>query len=345
MLSQLATGEQAQGARNPTQPTPRPTGQTDWPLTPSTKFQQTFQTIKSLIADNQINKAVLTTLVPIALASEASVSVVVEPSKITSSYDANPWLSALPQLLTATLNNAGPTRYPYALWTPHEGIIGATPEILFDLNAPTSTLKTMALAGTRKASLENSAPLLFDPKERHEHKLVLDFLLQQLRQLSDIGTVSCSETYVLRTGELCHLRADVEVSTAPGRKSCADEAGWAEHTKFIKRLVELLHPTPALGTAPHKAFSLLKSLDNGKPRGRFGAPFGILTTDGSFRTLVAIRNLQWGSFKNTSESREPGVSAFIGVGCGIVENSRLEDEWRELILKLQSICNLFNGES
>jgi menaquinone-specific isochorismate synthase len=309
------------------------------PKTPSTSFQHTFQTIKTLIADNQINKAVLTTLIPVELATST-------PSA-TPNIRSGP--SVLPGLLAAALRNAGPARHPYALWTPHQGLIGATPELLFDLDATTDKLKTMALAGTRKASLESSAPLLVDPKERHEHRLVVDFLLQQLNQLSNIGPVACSETYVSQTGELCHLRADIEVSTVTGHRSCSDEAGWAKHTQFIKRLVELLHPTPALGTAPHAAaFSLLKILDKGKPRGRFGAPFGLLTPDGNFRALVAIRNLQWGSFKGTYDNRNDShncdISAFIGVGCGIVADSQLEGEWRELTLKLQSICNLFSGE-
>lgn len=378
-------------------------------ISPPPLFKQNFSTIKSLIAQGQIQKAVHTTFVPIGLATTCT------SGQASAAPTARDWLQALPQLLALTLHNAGPSRHPYALWSSLEGLVGATPELLFELDAPSRKLRTMALAGTRKAVLEERSPLLTDPKERHEHQLVVDFLHQQLSQLKDVGPVTCSETYVAQTGELCHLCADLEIShlTSP--------QAWEERVTFIKRLVDLLHPTPALGTAPHsEAFPLLRSLDNGQPRGRFGAPFGLLTPEGSFRVLVAIRNLQWISLGGSPGSLAPALThrghhreqevhtlshgaqihgtqihgtqspdtpshgikshgmkshgtsvkpsspnieghahvghvelganlhngnahAFIGVGCGIVADSTLENEWREVMLKLQSICKLFTG--
>jgi len=49
-------------------------------------------------------------------------------------------------------------------------------------------------------------------------------------------------------------------------------------------------------------------------------------TGSEFKSLVAIRNIQWD--KNKS---------YIGSGCGIVKKSELNKEWAELTLKRNSV--------
>ena len=57
----------------------------------------------------------------------------------------------------------------------------------------------------------------------------------------------------------------------------------------------------------------------------FGAPFGLLE-DGVFTSVVAIRGIHW--------SRE---KVSIPSGCGVIEASRLVNEWRELRLKRDAV--------
>ena len=87
-----------------------------------------------------------------------------------------------------------------------EFMIGATPEILFDLDA-CGALATVAVAGTRAAG-DAAAKLEGDAKERDEHQAVVDDLLERL---SEWGDATTSKTEVRRFGELAHLVADIRL--------------------------------------------------------------------------------------------------------------------------------------
>jgi menaquinone-specific isochorismate synthase len=75
----------------------------------------------------------------------------------------------------------------------------------------------------------------------------------------------------------------------------------------------------------------MKRWDHSPLRGRFGAPFGgfyreTASAELSQHCLVAIRNIQWQK-----------TDVQLGSGCGIVPDSRLENEWDELKLKRESV--------
>lgn len=200
-----------------------------------------------------------------------------------------------------------------------EGLLGATPERLFSIEGQGGgRLSTMALAGTRaKTSPENGAAearLLFeDPKERHEHQLVIDDLASRL---AAVGRVHVGETFVAELPTLFHLKTPIEVSDVG-----AD----------FETLARLLHPTPALGVSP-RAFGLarMREWDDGEARGRYGAPFGLVLQsqrDPFQDCLVAIRNVQWAN----------GRAPTLGSGCGFVKESVNDREWAELQLKRDSV--------
>lgn len=197
-----------------------------------------------------------------------------------------------------------PQLYPYGFWTESEGMLGATPEILFELDG--LNLKTMALAGT--ASLE-TASLLDDAKEMHEHRLVIEDIQSSL---SLFGEVRVGETSEKILPTLKHLYTPIEVSL---HDSVAPET-----------LVQALHPTAALGGMPRaKAKEWLLNQPEASVRRRFGAPFGYVDGDSAL-FVVAIRNIQRFDEK-----------IWLGSGCGVVQGSEPEREWQELRLKRQSV--------
>ncbi len=205
--------------------------------------------------------------------------------------------------------------FPYGYWSSREGMMGATPEVLFSMRAGAQTeLKSMALAGTRERQAGAGEALLEDPKERHEHQL----LIEDLRDvLAPLGSVKFGETVALELPSLVHLHTPISVKTlAP--------------IAFIDA-VEILHPTPALGVAPRRlGFAEIKLWDKSIRRKHFGAPFGarFQMEEGQVAAhcLVAIRNIQW---------QEGELN--LGSGCGIVPESEPEREWRELQLKRDSV--------
>lgn len=208
----------------------------------------------------------------------------------------------------------------YGVWEASGGILGLTPEVLFERYG--ISLKSMALAGTKRGQIDaqSEAAFLADEKERYEHQLVVDGIRESLGRL---GPVKVGETGLLRLPTLAHLLTPVSVEIS-------------EAVSF-EQIVATLHPTPALGVAP-RALGLdwMKTWDEPETRVRFGAPFG-LSQSGGQECLVAIRNVQW----QDSES-EMTRSWQLGSGCGVVPQSELESEWQELFAKRQSVRKLLD---
>lgn len=194
----------------------------------------------------------------------------------------------------------------YGFWDENVGMVGVSPETLFHLEG--LKLQTMALAGTKSREFPKEM-LLEDPKERYEHQLVIDGIVESL---SPWGRVEVGELTLLELPTLYHLKTAIQVEL--------------KHDPDIESLVKSLHPTPALGAFPKKVGSeWLKKMDDLQPRGKYGAPFGIRDKDVS-HFIVAIRNMQWDS-----------CGMRLGAGCGVVKGSECSKEWQEIQLKLTSI--------
>lgn len=197
----------------------------------------------------------------------------------------------------------------YGAWEKGQGILGLTPEDLFVLT-PEGALETMALAGTARLDCAENLP--GDSKERHEHQLVIEDLVERL---SPLGQVSVGETCVVRLPALAHLKTGISVRP---------KGGVPEFAECVRRL----HPTAALGAFPREAgWKWLLSEDSRAPhsRNRFGAPFGWLQERDRI-CAVAIRNIQWSD----------GLT-LLGSGCGVVAQSDADKEWAELELKRASV--------
>jgi menaquinone-specific isochorismate synthase len=206
--------------------------------------------------------------------------------------------------------------YLYGFWQKGQGILGVTPEILFKQDSmEQKILKTAAIAGTRP---KNSCPIAFknDPKELSEHAFVVEGIQSALKPY---GSIHVGEVQVLELPKLNHLLTSMHVDLH-------DEV-------CFERLVESLHPTPALGAYPkEKGWDWLKSYERLLKRDLYGAPVGIsYPQKGLSQCIVAIRNVQWD---------DRGMR--IGAGCGIIAGSQFEKEWQELNLKISAIQELLS---
>ena len=197
--------------------------------------------------------------------------------------------------------------YTYGWSDSTSGFCGATPELLFKLKG--KHLSTMALAGTAKS--DERGVFAVDGKEIREHEFVAQTLVAKL---SDIGSVLRAERSIMDLGQLVHFHTPIEVELFAHRD--------------IDELIRRLHPTPALGPLPRTQDTLAMLLEWRQRLGcpsSFGAPFGLLK-DGEFTSVVAIRGIQW-----------DGAKVKIPSGCGVIEASRLVNEWRELRLKREAV--------
>lgn len=236
-------------------------------------------------------------------AIQKSVPVAVERGKICSGSSENLWS----QLLES------PAAFCPYVWSDGEsGFCGLTPEVLFSLRK--GRLHTMALAGTARA--DEVEVFAFDEKEICEHEFVADTLVSKLGEL---GMVKRGDREVMNLGSLVHFHTPIEVGMY--------------NDYSVEMLMKKLHPTPALGPLP-RSESTLKQLIDWRNRADcpryFGAPFGVLE-GGVFHSVVAIRGLHW----KGDEVRLPS-------GCGVIEASRLTNEWRELAIKRRAVKVMFD---
>ncbi len=200
------------------------------------------------------------------------------------------------------------TGTPYGLWGPGRGVIGSTPELLFNIQG--DILRTFALAGTARQGLEED--LLRSPKDRHEHDLVVTDIREKLSIFSP--DVRVGATHLLPYKALVHLKTDIEARVS----SAVD----------LTAVTNLLSPTAALGGYPKDlALQFLKQTAYAKkyPHRTFGSAFGVVTPERR-HFVVSIRNVQW-----------EGSQLFIESGGGVVEESELVKEVEEFRLKRNTI--------
>jgi len=233
---------------------------------------------------------------------EKTVPVVVERGRLREGSTA--------ALLRAAL--AGTRRMvPYGFGDEAAGFAGLSPEYL--LRVEGRRVRTMALAGT--ARVEEREVMAVDEKEIREHEFVVQALLAKL---GDLGEPRRGEREILELGPIVHFHTPIEVEL--------------ERERSLSELIARLHPTPALGPLPRTPSTLRALLDwrerLGTP-GEFGAPFGAVY-GGEFRAIVAIRGLWW-----------EGGEVRLPAGCGVIEASRLVNEWRELRLKREAVRRRF----
>ena len=211
-----------------------------------------------------------------------------------------------PAILSAMFRQQAPL-LSYGWMQGQGGYAGATPELLFSLDD--RCLKTMALAGTARS--EDRDVFAVDEKEIREHEYVAQSLVAKLL---DLGHLERRSREILELGSIVHFLTLIQVDL--------------DTPMTTAELLRRLHPTPALGPLPRTDATMERLLEW---RGRlgcppeFGAPFG-LWDHGRFDAVVAIRGVWWQDH-----------SLSIPAGCGIIEASRLVNEWRELRLKREAV--------
>jgi len=194
---------------------------------------------------------------------------------------------------------------------PYHAFFGATPELLAQVNG--STVSSMALAGSIRRSadpLEDAAlgqQLIHNPKERQEHQFVVVSLLQRLALVTSKLDIS-PQPGLYRLHNIQHLYTPVR--------------GDLLEAKGVIPVVEILHPTPALGGSPRELALKFISESEPIPRGWYAGPIGWIDNELNGAFSVAIR---------CAVSQEKRV--WMYAGAGIVDDSDAVKEWEETALK------------
>jgi len=211
--------------------------------------------------------------------------------------------------LYRALRRVNPSPYLFFTRTPTFEVVGASPELLLQVEG--DRLTTHPIAGTRPRGVDAredallSEELQRDPKERAEHVMLVDLGRNDLGRVARPGTVSVSKYMeVERYSHVLHLVSHVEARLKP-------ELDALDALRSV-------FPAGTLSGAPKVRAMQLIAAAEGERRGLYGGAVGYLGYDGNLDTAITIR----------SAVLKDG-QAHVHTGAGIVAGSVPEKEFEE----------------
>lgn len=211
--------------------------------------------------------------------------------------------------LYRALRRVNPSPYLFFVRTPQFEVVGASPELLLQVQGDKIT--THPIAGTLPRGKDEredqvlAERLQRDPKERAEHVMLVDLGRNDIGRVSRPGTVTVSKYMeVEKYSHVLHLVSHVE-----GRLQPDLDALDALRSVF---------PAGTLSGAPKvRAMQLIAAAEQER-RGLYGGAVGYIGYDGNMDTAITIR----------SAVLKDG-QAHIHTGAGIVAGSVPEREFEE----------------
>ena len=227
-----------------------------------------------------------------------------------------------PFLLLKRLRAVTPSCFHFCFQPAGEAaFIGASPERLFRM--ADGRLETEAVAGTRPrgATAEDDerlrTELMTNEKERREHAFVKDQLRSELQDLCEMVSMSGSTS---------------EMELTRGRHLYAALTGILRSGVSPLKILQRLHPTPAVGGTPTRAATdIIRSWED-FDRGWYAGPIGWIGRS-SAEFAVAIRSALLSGDRLTLYS-----------GAGIVDGSDPLAEWDEVEHKICDFVDVLGTE-
>lgn len=194
-------------------------------------------------------------------------------------------------------------------------LLGAAPELLGALVG--GRFRTMAVAGSIPRGPDPESDewlgrqLLSSRKNRVEHQIVVDDIVERLRRIIPEPRGALEPT-LLKLSSIQHLRITLEGDVPEGT--------------HILELVEALHPTAAVCGYPRETALEILTREERVGRGWYAGPVGWFDARGDGEFAPAIRS-----------AVACGPLLRLYAGAGIVDGSRTGAEWDETRVKLQTV--------
>ena len=213
-----------------------------------------------------------------------------------------------PLALYAGLRRRARAGHGALIFTGTHWILSLSPELFFTVE--NGRVTTRPMKGTAPAGADPAA-LRDDPKQRAENLMIVDLLRNDLSRVAKPGSVRVPELFAVeRYPTVLQMTSTVTAELEAG-------AGPVE-------LIEAIYPCGSITGAPKiRAMEIIDGLEP-EPRGVYCGAIGRLAPDGQAAFNVAIRTL-------TLKAGE--TVARLGLGSGIVADSRAGDEWAECLAK------------
>ena len=220
-----------------------------------------------------------------------------------------------PLALYAGLRNRAKSGFGGVVWTGSDWLLSLSPELFFALHDGKVTTKPMKGTTVRGATPEEDSALMAqlrsDPKQRAENLMIVDLLRNDLSRVAEAGSVDVPHLFTVETYPTVHTMISTVTARLEAGKGAAD-------------LLRAIYPCGSITGAPKiRAMEIIDEVE-ATPRGIYTGSIGRIDPNGDAAFNVAIRTLHL----------QDGASvATLGLGGGIVADSRVAEEWAECLAK------------
>lgn len=201
------------------------------------------------------------------------------------------------------------TAFKYCFYHPKIGFwMGATPEQF--LKVEDDFVKTVSLAGTQ--TFDKNSVAVWQNKEIEEQQIVTDFIVSNLKSFSD--NVIFSKPYNQQAGNLVHIKTDIKAAI--------------KDRNNISKIIDLLHPTPAVCGFPKETAKQFIIENEGYDRAFYAGFIGEWNKD-----FLTFKEQQSDLFVNLRCMNIENKEVILYIGCGITKDSNPEKEFVETVNK------------
>jgi para-aminobenzoate synthetase/4-amino-4-deoxychorismate lyase len=220
-----------------------------------------------------------------------------------------------PLALYARIRDRARAGHGGIVFTGAHWILSFSPELFFTLRGGRLTTRPMKGTAVRRADPEEDAAeirmLREDPKQRAENLMIVDLLRNDLSRVSRPGSVKVPSLFEVETYPTVHQMTSTVTSVL-------------EEGLGPVNAIESLFPCGSITGAPKiRAIEIIADLER-RHRGIYTGSIGRVAPEGEASFNVAIRTLTVRAGEETAR---------LGLGSGIVADSRPADEWRECLAK------------
>ncbi|WP_206244326.1 aminodeoxychorismate synthase component I [Novosphingobium terrae] len=205
-------------------------------------------------------------------------------------------------------------RYGGLLATGAQTFASFSPELFFELQGGRITTRPMKGTAPRfpdaVADRQAAEALARDAKNRAENLMIVDLMRNDVTRIAAPGSVRVDRLFEIETFPTLHQMTSTVSAALREGLDAVD-------------VIEALFPCGSITGAPKiRAMELIRTIEPAA-RGLYTGSMGWIAPSGDARFNVAIRTIAIG----------PDGHASIGLGSGVVADSKGPDEWQECLLK------------
>lgn len=218
-----------------------------------------------------------------------------------------------PVALYAALRRKQRVAYGALIGTPELDVLSLSPELFFRREGQHMSTRPMKGTAPRGRTPREDARLktwlAMDEKQRAENLMIVDLLRNDLGRVAKIGSVEVTDLFTVETYRSVHQM------TSGITAELRSDMG-------LKDMLHALFPCGSITGAPKvRAMEIIKGIETGD-RGIYTGAIGCIAPSGDAQFNVAIRTVVL-----------DGAKGEMGIGGGIVADSKEDSEYEECLLK------------